>query len=138
MTAPRGKLQPLAERPKKLQPAAVLAPRAQLQPLAERPEEAAATGLTHEAQLQPLAEMPEKLQPAATLSAPRAKLAAATVLAHEAKLQPLAEMMPEKLRQQQNWARAYAHRQGIVKGPESEIWAFFKGLRSFRGPQKQD
>ena len=92
----------MAERPKKLQPAAVLAPRAQLQPLAERPEEAAATGLTHEAKLQPLAEMPEKLQPAATLSAPRAKLAAATVLAHEAKLQPLAEMMPEKLRQQQH------------------------------------
>ena len=63
--------------------------------------------------------MPEKLQPAATLSAPRAKLqplaerpeeAAATVLAHEAKLQPLAEMMPEKLRQQQHWARANAHR----------------------------
>ena len=69
----------MAERPKKLQPAAVLAPRAQLQPLAERPEEAAAT-----------------------------------VLAHEAKLQPLAEMMPEKLRQQQNWARAYAHRQEEV------------------------
>ena len=92
----------MAERPKKLQPAAVLAPRAQLQPLAERPEEAAAKGLTHEAKLQPLAEMPEKLQPAATLSAPRAKLAAATVLAHEAKLQPLAEMMPEKLRQQQH------------------------------------
>ena len=44
VTAPRGKLQPLAERPKKLQPAAVLAPRAQLQPLAERPEEEAATG----------------------------------------------------------------------------------------------
>ena len=88
----------MAERPKKLQPAAVLAPRAQLQPLAERPEEAAATGLTHEAKLQPLAEMPEKLQPAATLSAPRAKL------------QPLAEMMPEKLRQQQHWARANAHR----------------------------
>ena len=65
----------MAERPKKLQPAAVLAPRAQLQPLAERPEEAAATGLTH-----------------------------------EAKLQPLAEMMPEKLRQQQHWARANAHR----------------------------
>ena len=64
VTAPRGKLQPLAERPKKLQPAAVLAPRAQLQPLAERPDEA---------KLQPLAEMPE---PAATLSAPRAKLAA--------------------------------------------------------------
>ena len=100
----------MAERPKKLQPAAVLAPRAQLQPLAERPEEAAATGLTHEAKLQPLAEMPEKLQPAATLSAPRAKLAAATVLSHEAKLQPLAEMMPEKLRQQQHWARANAHR----------------------------
>ena len=109
----------MAERPKKLQPAAVLAPRAQLQPLAERPEEAAATGLTHEAKLQPLAEMPEKLQPAATLSAPRAKLqplaerpeeAAATVLAHEAKLQPLAEMMPEKLRQQEHWARANAHR----------------------------
>ena len=87
----------MAERPKKLQPAAVLAPRAQLQPLAERPEEAAATGLTHEAKLQPLAEMPEKLQPAATLSAPRAKL------------QPLAER-PEKLRQQQHWARANAHR----------------------------
>ena len=86
----------MAERPKKLQPAAVLAPRAQLQPLAERPEEAAATGLTHEAKLQPLAEMPEE--------------AAATVLAHEAKLQPLAEMMPEKLRQQQHWARANAHR----------------------------
>ena len=66
-----------------------------------------------------MAEMPEKLQPAATLSAPRAKLqplaerpeeAAATVLAHEAKLQPLAEMMHEKLRQQQHWARANAHR----------------------------
>ena len=85
----------MAEMPKKLQPAAVLAPRAQLQPVAERPEEAAATGLTHEAKLQPLAEMPEKLQPAATLSA--------TVLAHEAKLQqPLAEMMHE-LRQQQHW-----------------------------------
>ena len=27
---------------------------------------------------------------------------------------------------------------GIVKGPESKIWAFFKGLRSFRGPQKQE
>ena len=27
---------------------------------------------------------------------------------------------------------------GIVKGPESKIWAFFKGLRSFRGPQKQN
>ena len=67
-----------AERPKKLQPAAVLAPRAQLQPLAERPEEAAAT-----------------------------------VLAHEAKLQPLAEMMPEKLRQQQHWARANAHRHRV-------------------------
>ena len=101
----------MAERPKKLQPAAVLAPRAQLQPVAERPEEAAATGLTHEAKLQPLAEMPEKLQPAATLSAPRAKLQPfAERLAHEAKLQPLAEMMPEKLRQQQHWARANAHR----------------------------
>ena len=65
----------MAEMPKKLQPAAVLAPRAQLQPLKERPEEAAAT-----------------------------------VLAHEAKLQPLAEMMHEKLRQQQHWARANAHR----------------------------
>ena len=32
------------------------------------------------------------------------------LLAHEAKLQPLAEMMPEKLRQQQHWARANAHR----------------------------
>ena len=27
---------------------------------------------------------------------------------------------------------------GIVKGQESKIWAFFKGLRSFRGPQKQN
>ena len=97
----------MAERPKKLQPAALLAPRAQLQPLAERPEEAeaAATGLTHEAKLQPLAEMPEKLQPAATLSAPRAKL------------QPLAERPEEALQkhwqrghwQQQHWARANAH-----------------------------
>ena len=112
VTAPSGKLQPLAERPKKLQPAAVLAPRAQQQPLAERPEEAAATGLTHEAKLQPLAEMPEKLQPAATLSAARARPeeAAATLLSHEAKLQPSADMMPEKLRQQQHWARANAHR----------------------------
>ena len=25
---------------------------------------------------------------------------------------------------------------GIVKGQESKVWAFFKGLRSFRGPQK--
>ena len=42
---------------------AFLAPRGKLQPLAERPEEAAATGLTHEAKLQPLAEMmPEKLR----------------------------------------------------------------------------
>ena len=92
----------MAERPKKLQPAAVLAPRAQLQPLAERPEEAAATGLTHEAKLQPLAEMPEKLQPAATLSAPRAKL-------QKRPEEALAER-PQKLRQQQHWARANAHR----------------------------
>ena len=28
--------------------------------------------------------------------------------------------------------------QGIVKGQESKVWAFFKGLRSFRGPQKQN
>ena len=55
----------MAERPKKLQPAAVLAPRAQLQPLAERPDKA---------KLQPLAEMPK---PAAT---PREKLAEATEL----------------------------------------------------------
>ena len=27
---------------------------------------------------------------------------------------------------------------GIVKGQESKVWAFFKGLRSFRGPQKQN
>jgi hypothetical protein len=27
---------------------------------------------------------------------------------------------------------------GIVKGQESKIWASFKGLRSFRGPQKQN
>ena len=27
---------------------------------------------------------------------------------------------------------------GIVKGQESRVWAFFKGLRSFRGPQKQN
>ena len=49
------KLQPLAEMPEKLQPAATLsAPRAKL---------AAATVLAHEAKLQPLAEMmPEKLR----------------------------------------------------------------------------
>ena len=28
--------------------------------------------------------------------------------------------------------------EGIVKGQESKVWAFFKGLRSFRGPQKQN
>ena len=27
---------------------------------------------------------------------------------------------------------------GILKCQESKIWAFFKGLRSFRGPQKQE
>ena len=26
---------------------------------------------------------------------------------------------------------------GIVKGQESKVWDFFKGLRSFRGPQKR-
>ena len=28
--------------------------------------------------------------------------------------------------------------EGIVKGQEYKVWAFFKGLRSFRGPQKQN
>ena len=27
---------------------------------------------------------------------------------------------------------------GIVKGQESKVWTFFQGLRSFRGPQKQN
>ena len=64
VTAPRGKLQPLAERPKKLQPAAVLEPRAQLQPLSERPVS------PFDSKIQPLAEMPEraKLQPFAELA----------------------------------------------------------------------
>ena len=54
----------MAERPKKLQPAAVLEPRAQLQPLSERPVS------PFDSKIQPLAEMPEraKLQPFAELA----------------------------------------------------------------------